>query len=53
MNERRKTSFDVGKFLAEAGLAGKIAQVKADHVFFLQGEPRRTRSFICKRGGPD
>jgi CRP/FNR family transcriptional regulator, cyclic AMP receptor protein len=37
MTERRKTSFDVGKFLAKAGLAGRIAHVKARHVFFSQG----------------
>ena len=48
MNERRKTSFDVGKFLAEAGLAGKIAQVKADHVFFLQGAPADSIFYLQK-----
>lgn len=34
--------------MAEAGLAGKIAQVKADHVFFLQGAPADSIFYLQK-----
>jgi len=48
MNQRTKTSFDVGNFLAKAGLAGRITHVKADHVFFSQGTPADAIFYLQK-----
>jgi CRP/FNR family cyclic AMP-dependent transcriptional regulator len=48
MSEFRKTSFDAGKFLAQAGLAGRIAHVKARHVFFSQGTPADSIFYLQK-----
>lgn len=49
MSQRRKISFDVGEFLATAGLSGRIARVKAHHVFFSQGTPADS-IFYLQRG---
>ncbi|MGA7886683.1 MAG: Crp/Fnr family transcriptional regulator [Acidobacteriaceae bacterium] len=48
MSERKKMPFDVDNFLAQAGLAGKIAHVNADHVFFSQGTPADSIFYLQK-----
>jgi CRP/FNR family cyclic AMP-dependent transcriptional regulator len=48
VNQRRNIPFDVGNFLSKAGLAGKVAHVKARHVFFSQGSPADSIFYLQK-----
>jgi CRP/FNR family cyclic AMP-dependent transcriptional regulator len=48
MKQRRKIPFDVGSYLATAGLAGKVAHVKARYVFFSQGAPADSIFYLQK-----
>jgi CRP/FNR family cyclic AMP-dependent transcriptional regulator len=48
MIELKKTRFDVGDFLAKAGLGRRIVHIKADEAFFTQGTPADSIFYLQK-----
>jgi CRP/FNR family cyclic AMP-dependent transcriptional regulator len=48
MNESKKAPFDVGDFLAKAGLGRRIVHMKADEAFFTQGTPADSIFYLQK-----
>ena len=48
MNERKKITFDVGEFLAGAGLGRRIVHLKARHALFSQGSPADSIFYLQK-----
>ena len=48
MTERKKAPFDVGDFLANAGLGRRIIHTKARDVLFLQGTPADSIFYLQK-----
>jgi CRP/FNR family transcriptional regulator, cyclic AMP receptor protein len=48
MNERKKITFDVGEFLAGAGLGRRIVHLKARHALFSQGTPADSIFYLQK-----
>jgi CRP-like cAMP-binding protein len=48
MTEQQKPAFVVADFLAKAGLGRRIVQLKAQHVFFAQGDPADSIFYLQK-----
>jgi CRP/FNR family cyclic AMP-dependent transcriptional regulator len=48
MSESRNNTFDVGAFLASAGLGRRIVHLKAKQVFFSQGNPADSIFYLQK-----
>ena len=48
MSESRNNTFDVGAFLANAGLGRRIVHLKANQVFFSQGNPADSIFYLQK-----